>query len=43
MEDRRVNTLKYNTLINRINGREADIILQGFLKVNLENSNMQPT
>jgi len=33
MEDLRKNSLKYGTLINRLNGKEIDAVLQGNLKV----------
>ena len=33
LEDLRYNSLKYNVLMNRVNGREIDNVLQGNLKV----------
>jgi len=33
MENMRKNSLKYNMLMNRLNGKEIDTVLQGNLKV----------
>ena len=32
MEDLRINSLKYSMLINRLNGKEIDSVLQGNFK-----------
>ena len=33
MEDLRKNSLKYNMLVNRLNGKEIEQVLQGNLKL----------
>ena len=37
MEDLRRNSLKYSMLVNRMNGKEIDQIIQGNLKVQKNN------
>lgn len=40
MEELRKNSLKYNMLMNRLNGKEIDAVLQGNLKLkNLNKGN----
>ena len=41
MENMRKSQLKYNMLLNRLNGKEIDTVLQGNLKV--DGSNRRPT